>query len=513
MRRLSVLLLSLSCASLADAAYPTINNLADSDVAITTTTMGFCGFIWSGRVIEIRGSNFETTDLRAYLSTSPFIGRSGTLIEQTVSAGYTTTRATITAVTTGLSHGNYRFLILANFTTLEYSTGIPVYVQTTTPAITSVSGDLSHGEQITFTGTNFGTRSDNGGTGNFLAFRYDDFNDATKNDTTLVENPYGYSSWNYTPASNYVYASTSPRTAITNDGHYQMNGEPNNLNMLRVTIGSGRNEVYSSYWVYLNITTGGTFGGLKFSRLISGTSPSHGPNIYNAMQSNGSATFLMETYQSGGDGDIGGVGTDTDCNAFPSLIQPQYYRQWFFVENYYRRSSCDNCHDGEQWTRVNNRLTHDYWKITNRDDITQCAAQNDKGEFDTDTSTSLTGAMNFGVHHATNWNTGESAKSDESYVDFTPARVVVGTAPIFTDCAQFEVQPPISWSDTSITVQGNVGALDDLTGKYAYVVDSYGFTNVNGYEIGSEPPDPGGGGGGSGGAPSVEGGTIQWFMN
>lgn len=58
------------------------------------------------------------------------------------------------------------------------------------------------------------------------------------------------------------------------------------------------------------------------------------------------------------------------------------------------------------------------------------------------------------------------------YYDDTYARVVVGNAATYAACTQTEIQIPIAWSDTQITVGVNLGSFESLAGYWIYVFDS-----------------------------------------
>lgn len=58
------------------------------------------------------------------------------------------------------------------------------------------------------------------------------------------------------------------------------------------------------------------------------------------------------------------------------------------------------------------------------------------------------------------------------YYDDTYARVVVGNAATYAACTQTEIQIPLEWSDTQITVGVNLGSFESLAGYWVYVFDS-----------------------------------------
>lgn len=73
---------------------------------------------------------------------------------------------------------------------------------------------------------------------------------------------------------------------------------------------------------------------------------------------------------------------------------------------------------------------------------------------------------------------------DDIYMDNTWARVMIGDAPTLATSRRREIQIPVSWSDTAITIRVNQGALPTIKGPfYLYVVDSQGRVNRRGYPL------------------------------
>ncbi|KZX84429.1 hypothetical protein A3715_16720 [Oleiphilus sp. HI0009] len=72
---------------------------------------------------------------------------------------------------------------------------------------------------------------------------------------------------------------------------------------------------------------------------------------------------------------------------------------------------------------------------------------------------------------------------DSLYVDGTWHRVIACEAPKVEDCRLREIQVPISWSDSDITVKPIFGALKRFTHIYFYVFDSEGNVNQDGYRL------------------------------
>jgi len=63
---------------------------------------------------------------------------------------------------------------------------------------------------------------------------------------------------------------------------------------------------------------------------------------------------------------------------------------------------------------------------------------------------------------------------DDVFFDHTRARVEIGNAPTWTATTIREIQIPVSWSSTSITVQTNITAFAPGSTAYLFVVDASG---------------------------------------
>jgi len=82
---------------------------------------------------------------------------------------------------------------------------------------------------------------------------------------------------------------------------------------------------------------------------------------------------------------------------------------------------------------------------------------------------------------------------DELYVDTTLARVEIGDAPRWSDCTHREIQIPVTWSPTAITVTFHQGTFVAGEQVYLFVVDEDGNPSPEGYPllIGQSDDDPG----------------------
>jgi hypothetical protein len=69
------------------------------------------------------------------------------------------------------------------------------------------------------------------------------------------------------------------------------------------------------------------------------------------------------------------------------------------------------------------------------------------------------------------------------YLDTTSTRALVCAGSSYATRGNCEIQIPSAWSTTSATVTVNQGSFADNSTAYAYVVDSSGVANANGYPI------------------------------
>jgi hypothetical protein len=63
------------------------------------------------------------------------------------------------------------------------------------------------------------------------------------------------------------------------------------------------------------------------------------------------------------------------------------------------------------------------------------------------------------------------------YLDTSLARVVLGNAATLDACTLREVQIPTAWSESSISIVANLGAMSSGQTAYLFVVDSDGIAS------------------------------------
>lgn len=72
---------------------------------------------------------------------------------------------------------------------------------------------------------------------------------------------------------------------------------------------------------------------------------------------------------------------------------------------------------------------------------------------------------------------------DDIYVDTTLSRVVLANQPSYSSATIIEPQIPSAWSNTSISVDVNLGRLQDSGGAYLFVFDSGNLRNSIGFPV------------------------------
>lgn len=429
------------------------------------------------------------------IASSPFSGSGYTA--QTVTS-WANTSITVTVEIGAFAHGDYKFLSVTDNAGLK-STGIPGYIQTSTPTITGYNGVMVHTSTAAVVGSGFGTRNDYHGDSDKLSKFWDDWNDGEKLSST-------YGSWtsfgSFTDVSN-----TSPRTVISGDNYYKRTcGTGSCLGYLYKAAGNN-NEYYSACWYKQTLTTFNTGGQAKIIRL--GVGGTGNRNFYPNIDLNNSWYQNFEFFSP--------TITGSSESNWNSSRPTKFVTGWHYLEIYMRKESSDGARDGEFWTKWDGVPVFDWWQNFQVTDPNSDGA----GEFDGD-GASFSSDWAIGAY-GTKWlNTTEAMQFDDIVLDHTLARVVIGDASTFAACAQFEYQPQSAWDDDTVTFTVNRGEFSAAETAYLYVVDRYGFVNPSGFSItfggsgGESPPaepdptpDPGPPPPPPGGSNPVSGGTGQ----
>lgn len=344
------------------------------------------------------------------------------------------------------------------------------------PVVDRVTGRPEAGAVLVAEGSGFGTRGDYHEGADKMARMFDDFNDGNLTEC-------GYGNWRVFNAAEKpaVYSTDRPRTGRARDGFYRRTNK--DLGFLAIGAGN-RQEYYASFYMRLSdgfdvkSRSGGTHQ-FKIVRLYS--SSTSDVNIYPAIGA--SDGFHMNT----------------------EFVRPQVMRYqlqvsripdkpagWNKMAVLIRKSTRRDGNDGRLRVWWNNRIVFD-WK-----DHFRAAANNPRsapsypitGDFDTD-GKDLAGTWAVGNYFSSaSGNTW--ADFDDVYLDHSQARVELGDAPRYADCAVLEVQPPVEWQDGRAAARVNLGALAGRETVYLYVIDSDGGVNADGFPVrnGGGVPNP-----------------------
>ncbi|MCW5851662.1 MAG: hypothetical protein KIT87_16435 [Anaerolineae bacterium] len=469
--------LALRTAAIAQTS-PLLRTISDS-----FTTVGYAGFLSNGESATLQGAGFGTARGQVRIGRSPHYAQAAPLIDQTVTA-WSDSAVTFTTVGTGLAHGDRRFIFVVASSGAA-STGFPVYFQVTTPSIASVTSStdfVTQNATLTIAGANFGEREDWHPDADKLAFLWDDFN----NDNSLLTNGYR----NYDPTSNIkptmTVSTIAPRTLFANDKYYRRtggDGSDNQLGYLSLFPSASSQWIVYSQWMRRNVTwrnppLSDSGQQVKVGRIRSSVpslaDPQQQHDVYPAWVADNSPRWAQE---------FNAPEVVAACMTHQSL-PPMSASEWEYWEIILKKSSCPGCDDGEMVWKVNNRVILDWWEAWNvlRPNYDTCQSS---GEWDSDNN-DFHGEANVGVSFTADV-AGGSIDSDDIYFDHSLARVMIGNAATYSASTNFEMQVPLSWSTTTITTQLNRGQYTNVTGKWLYVVDQYGFVNESGFQIGVPP--------------------------
>jgi len=315
--------------------------------------------------------------------------------------------------------------------------------------VTGVSGTLSHGNNITISGTVFGSVPQ------AAPLIWDDFENGSNN-TNLAN---GWSPYRTPP---------QPCALYTNQDAYT--GSLSAFNQISQLTG-GRPEfatsyhtfpatdtVYCSYMIKYTVT-GDKYSIMKFTRITSDYTGS-----------------LSHTPYYNGPGDF--------------TIQYQAKSDWLYGNYNIGSTPMQKTLDGmkeNQWVRI------DMYKILSTPGVKNGTVKwgvNNVTRYSADTlitrETGFTFKQNsvlLGLMVANVQNDGFfKVYIDNMYVNNTQARVEIGNAATFNACTKREIQPSSAWASGSITVKLNKGTLSSGT-AYLYVIDKNGKYNTNGYAI------------------------------
>jgi hypothetical protein len=316
------------------------------------------------------------------------------------------------------------------------------------PMISSVSGSFSIGSAISIGGSGFGTKS------KAAPVKWDNFDSGT------VGSNVG-NGWQITGSPNYPkystdYLRTNSTKSVLCD--FATGSNPYNSSF-GLTITS--DVFYVTYWRYDHPTSGTAYNYKPFR--IYGTSGNSLPQaILNEYDYQNPIFYVADT---SGKSILDYRGSNMPNN--------QWHREEYYLYAGTQGSSngvFQHWDNGSAWGSVTGRFLIDSARFS----IIRI------GHF---------------------WDTNDGllkAYIDDAYIDTTLARVEVCSGSSWNSRSHCEIQPPTSWSSSSVQVTFNRGSFSSGNTVYLYVVDSSGNVNSSGYPI-----TIGGGSGGGGTSPSA----------
>lgn len=308
-----------------------------------------------------------------------------------------------------------------------------------TPSITRVEGTITQGQILVIHGTGFGPKAQ------AAPLRWDDFQDGVAGDRLLDRDQPGGSVWDLQDSADRRPAYSTAQQRVPNDiVVLQDFSESNNKSIGVLNYPSSR--WYVSFWTYRD-DYAGTAMRCTNTKLY---------GIFTGSNWNGYPQGRWDEYWFNNTGHM----NLTDCNTGTAAnrwhaINPNFGR-WFRVERYLDMGTAltaDGYHAGWIDLHLVNELS---------------------GVFrPAGCETSMMGDMMVGFYFRTEDGSGALLRQyiSEMYVDTTPARVELGDAPDWASCHYREIQVPVAWSDSDISVTLNTGIFANDAQIFLFVVD------------------------------------------
>jgi hypothetical protein len=312
------------------------------------------------------------------------------------------------------------------------------------PIITSIEGTPTHSGIIKINGTNFGTKIP------AAPVKYDDFEDGNAGNDL--------SGWSFSTSSgdNPEYSTrflrpNSAMSAVSIFESYLSSFGAKDMS-------NGFEKVYLDAW-YLYDPASPPSRNHKLFRLYAGEKSGQ-PNLYfNVYCGKNGSSHLDQDGVSG--------------HQWFDWHWADAEKSWVHIQGYFKASS-PGVGDGTVRICVDNTLYID-----------------EQGTWKTrETGGSLWHSIWFGNylgHDAAAGCTASPGNSytfwDNVYVDRTQARVEIGNSPNYNSCTHREIQIPVAWSSSSITVRMNQGSFSENDRAYVFAVDAEGNVTSPGYPI------------------------------
>lgn len=355
------------------------------------------------------------------------------------------------------------------------------------PAITGLEGTLDRGQQISLYGNAFGTKAQ------AAPLRWDDFQNGTPGTEVPPRNYPPYTGvWDLndpSPLQNWRPWYSNERQRYPGDvtalQHFHMNDQGYAESNRAIDVRNQPSRVwYVSFWAYQDDYNGTAIEctNVKIHGFFQGSLSGSGANHQ----------CRWDEYWSGGGGNAGSNIYIGDCNGGQVARVGGYtnnLNQWIRIER-----MLDLGDPG-----VANGYYAGFLNLQPRAQFSNIVAT------PSSCADALVTVFRLGFYFRVH-DTSAVLKHhiSELYVDHSFARVEIGDAPTWAACTHREIQIPVAWSPSSITISGNPGTFAPGSQAYLFVVNenrqpSAGFPVVLGqpYTPGDDGPP---------GAP----GTVTW---
>lgn len=301
---------------------------------------------------------------------------------------------------------------------------VPV-IASAAPSVTGTSGAVTHGQNITISGSGFGTKSTAAPNLWDTVDNQSAYSGLSNGSTIPVggSNPWGA---NYDSATTYRTTGGDQRGKSTAN-YYAANSRMNALGSRQVT---GATYLYVSWWFKTATTIPEAGHSSKYLRVSDFDDIPHRTFSWTQIQA-----YVFE---------------DPNYCANSWVSYSPSINDWHFFEAFFDSVNERFTLAVDGSTRYNN-IDWSSASVTVLDDI-------DGIGFDGGGSS---------PPYITSW-------VDDIYVDSTPQRVMICSGSTWDSRGTCEMQIPSAWSDTSVTVTVNQGAFTDSSSQYLYVVDASG---------------------------------------
>ena len=348
-------------------------------------------------------------------------------------------------------------IILLGIISILFSVFIQVKQVSATPTIGSVSGSIANGENVVVEGSEFGSKA------NAAPILFEQFEDGVSAGTELST----LGVWDTETANSITYSTSNQRSPfstlnVVDSLSYDPASSANNGPFLKEVFPAEIGKKFISFWVYEDVVNNNSNGPwqIKTWRVLAG--PEHGdyPMVSYSNWWNTTLTPYQDLYSNQGMG----------CNGYYDL-SPELGK-WMHMQVMIKDSTSVDGVDG----LVRARMMHSGSNIIKTDQ--NCSTR-------TTAYPGLLRYIKFGYFITNGLNSGHRVDNyfDDIYIDNSWSRVEIGNNQVYEECDHLEIQPPTSWSPTSINFTFNQGSFNTGDTVYLFVVDENGAVNETGFPI------------------------------